>query len=451
MSFQRHRKRLISRTPFGFQYGWVILFGLLLMLKLLSACTPVPANLSLVVTQDEAGYWPPLIEEFETQHPNVKINFINGNESILDKPKNTDELKKFYASTFNKGSPYDLIYLDLIWLPEFAQAGWLMDLTSEFTEPDWEDAFLDSEIQAGYFKDKLYRIPFRTDVGVLFYRQDLLTAAGYNEPPATFDELLQLSQRLIQTGKVQYGYLWQGRQTEALAAMFVEVLQGYGGFWFNTETGEVGLAQPPAIRAMEFLRKTITEEISPPAIITQAEEQTRDLFRQGQAAFMRNWPSAWVEVSQGDFNVSGKIGIVPMVHAEGQKSGSCQGGWGFAIAQDTPHKQAALEAVKFFTSASAQRQLALTYGAVPSRKALFTDPQLVQRYRHYPDLLKIIENYSVSRPRTPEYDQASCILQKYLSQALKPDNSQPNMAMEAAAKETRQLLSGHSPICQRPE
>ncbi|HBY79945.1 MAG TPA: ABC transporter substrate-binding protein, partial [Cyanobacteria bacterium UBA11148] len=47
-------------------------------------------------------------------------------------------------------------------------------------------------------------------------------------------------------------YLWQGKQYEGLAAMFTEVLEGYGGFWVNPDTLEVGLDQPEAVQAVEF-------------------------------------------------------------------------------------------------------------------------------------------------------------------------------------------------------
>lgn len=437
-----------------------LLLPLLLNIKLLSACTARPVTLSFVVPQDEVSYWLPLISEFEAQHSNVLINLINTDKSNLDKPTDTDELKEFYLSSLKRRSSYDLVYLDIVWLPEFAQAGLLKDLTKEFTKQDLEHDFLNSEVQAGYFDDRLYRIPFRTDGGVLFYRRDLLENLYEDKydreplddevPPQTFEALLTLSRQLKQAGKVQYGYLWQGRKTEALTAMFVEILEGYGGFWINTETDKVGLSEDSAIDAVEFLRKTLREDISPKMTTKQNEEQTRNLFRQGEAAFMRNWPSAWVEVSTGDSRASGNIAIAPMVHVKGERSGSCQGGWGFAIAEDTPHKQEALEAVKFFTSASAQRQFTLTFGAAPSRRALFNDPEIVSRYRHYPELLEIMEKYWVARPRMPEYAKASCILKKYLSQALEnPKSDRKNLEgiMNNAARETRQLLKDGTSSC----
>ncbi|MGF1479040.1 MAG: ABC transporter substrate-binding protein [Cyanophyceae cyanobacterium] len=419
----------------------------LLVGLLLSACTPQPATLSFVVSQREADYWQPLIEEFEDKHPHIRIALLNADNSILDKPDGTDELKRFLVAAFEKNSPYDLISLDIIWVPEFAESGWLMDLTDEFDKEQLEEEFLVSEVENGFYRHRLYRLPFRTDVGVLYYRQDLLQEAGL-EPPDTFEELIQISQTLQK--QIRWGYLWQG-QTEALIAMFVEILKGYGGFWINSQTGAVGLDRPEAIQAVEFLRQTIEAGISPQGITTYEEEETRRLFRDGHAAFMRNWPNVWVDANRPGTSVYGKIAIQPMVHASGEESSVCKGGWGLGIAKATKHPQAALQAIKFFTSAAAQQQFTLAYGSVPSRRQLFFEPKIVAKYSHYPQLLNMIDRYWVARPRIPQYAQASCLLQKHLRQALNPDEQgdpSPQQAMQDAARETRHLLTQGTSDCE---
>ncbi|NEQ28568.1 MAG: extracellular solute-binding protein, partial [Microcoleus sp. SIO2G3] len=63
------------------------------------------------------------------------------------------------------------------------------------------------------------------------YRKDLLEQAGY-EPPETFEELVNISQDLQGKKAARWGYVWQGRQYEGLSAMFVEILDGFGGFWW---------------------------------------------------------------------------------------------------------------------------------------------------------------------------------------------------------------------------
>jgi multiple sugar transport system substrate-binding protein len=76
---------------------------------------------------------------------------------------------------------------------------------------------------------------------------------------------------------------------------------------------------------------------------------------------------------------------------------------------------------------------------VPSRKTLFTDPEIVAKYPHYPKLLEVSQN-AVLRPPIAQYAQVSDILQRYLSAAL-TNRLSSEKAMQAAASETRRLLS----------
>lgn len=422
-----------------------LIFALLLCIKLLPACTNQPVTLSFVVAQEEVKYWQPLIEQFNQNNPDIFIKLANNSEIH---PNNTDQLKDIYKPK-SKGKPldYDLVYMDIIWVPEFAENEILQDLTNEFSSDDLKKEFLVSEVDNGLYKNKLYRIPFRTDVGVLFYRKDLLKAVN-EKPPKTFDDLLRIAQKVKkQSPGIQDGYLWQGRRTEALAAMFVEVLKGYGGIWID-EKKTVGLDKPEAIQAVKFLRDTIDLGISPQSVTSDDENETRNKFLAGQAIFLRNWPNVWLDANRPNSFVRGKIDIqpMPMVHAQGKEnnSGGCKGGWGFGIAKNTKHKKQAVEVIKFFTSAAVQRQFTVTYGSVPTRRQLFFEPKIVAKYNHFPQLLSMIDepNTWVPRPRIPQYAQASCILQKHLNAALSTNKGHPSPeeAMKKAAEETRHLL-----------
>jgi multiple sugar transport system substrate-binding protein len=273
---------------------------------------------------------------------------------------------------------------------------------------------------------------------MLYYRKDLLTANNY-QPPKTFEELIAISQDLQEKGVSQWGYLWQGKQYEGLSAMFVEILQGFGAFWIEPDTLEVGLDRPEAIQAVEFLRSTIAKKISPPGVITYSEEETRRLFQEGKAVFLRNWPYVFALASADNSPIQGKFSIKPMIHAPGYPSGACQGGWGLGIAKNSPHPEAAWEVIEFFSSEESQRKFILATGYVPSRKSLFNDPEIVAKYPHYPQLLEVVQS-SALRPPIGQYAQASDILQRYLSAAL-TNKMNPIEAMEAAARETRKLLN----------
>lgn len=416
-------RRLIFSRMVGFLLAVVL--GMTLVLPGLSQ---QPVTLNILMNAVDAAQWQPMVQEFEAQNPDIRLNVIEG-------PNETNLVENLYTSAFLLGdSPYDLIYMDVVWIPKFAAAGWLLDLSDRIS-PDQLAEYLEVAVDAGRYQGGLYWIPHRSDAGMLYYRQDLLEQVG-REPPTTFTELIQTSQMLQKQDLVPWGYVWQGRQYEGLVAMFVEILEGYGGFWINPETGNVGLDQPNAVEAVQFLQRAVELGVSPPGVTTYGEEETRRLFQSGNAAFLRNWPYVWALAA--DSPVAGKIGIKPMIHAPTHDSGACLGGWGLGITKSTRHPDAAWRAIQYLTSADTQREFILESGYVPSRPALFTDPAIVAKYGHYPQLLEVV-NQAVLRPPIPQYAQASDILQRYLSSAI-TDRMEPEAAMAAAAGETRRLL-----------
>ncbi|MGL5080314.1 MAG: ABC transporter substrate-binding protein [Microcoleaceae cyanobacterium] len=389
-----------------------------------------PITIRFLLQAGEAVQLATIAEDFNLKHPNIILEIVKG-------PHNTNLIEDLYTSAFLLGdSPYDLVYIDIVWVQKFAAAGWLEDLSPRLKQSDLTP-YLEAAIQGGKYQGKLYRMPLRTDGGMLYYRTDFLEKIGAS-PPATFQDLIQISQQLQQENIAKWGYVWQGKQYEGLAAMFTEILQGYGGFWINPNTKAVGLDAPEAIAAVQFLQKTIELGISPADVTTYSEEETRLLFENGETAFLRNWPYVVPLASQSE--IAGQFAIKPMVHALGLESGACLGGWGFGISSSSKYKDAAWTVIQYFNQPSIQREYFLKTGYVPAQTWLFTDPKLVSKYPHYPDLLKVVET-AVLRPPIAQYAQASDILQRYLSAALTGVKS-PEIAMKLAAQETRSLLGG---------
>lgn len=394
------------------------------------ALSQQPVHLTMLLSALDAAQARSVVTAFEAENPDIKLDVIEG-------PNATNLIEDLYTSSFLLGdSPYDLVVMDVIWLPKFAAAGWLVDLTDQIPLEELTD-FLPADINGGRYQDRLYRLPYRSDAGLLYYRQDLLMQAGL-QPPETFAELITASQTLQQSGAVDWGYVWQGRQYEGLAAMFVEVLAGAGGFWINPTTLEVGLDRPEALQAIEFLQQTLDQGIAPPGVTTYQEEEVRRLFQSGNAAFMRNWPYAYPLGNSEDSPIEGQFAIKPMVHEAGGSSAACLGGWGLGIAFSSPHPEEALRVVRFFASPQAQKQLVLENGYLPTRRSLYTDAEIVSRFGYFPEMLTVLEQ-AVLRPPVAQYAQASDILQRYLSATL-TDRISPERAMQAAAEETRRLL-----------
>ncbi|MEB3343248.1 ABC transporter substrate-binding protein [Okeania sp.] len=425
-------KFMIIRLKQKFKITILILatFLSILCISILPAQTQEkPVNIQVLIQALEGTQWEKIQADFNKTHPNINLEIVKG-------PNNTNLVEDLYTSSFLLGdSPYDLAYMDIVWVQKFAAAEWLKDLSEKVDIQQLKEQYLPRDVEGGTYQGKLYRMPLRSDGGMLYYRTDLLKKAGF-QSPNTFAELIKISKKLQQQKLTEWGYVWQGKQYEGLSAMFIEILKGYGGFWVNPETNQVGLDRPEAIEAVNFLRTTIDEGISPPGVTTYGEEETRLLFQSGNTVFLRNWPYVYPLASTS--KIAGNFNIKPMVHAPGKNSGACLGGWGFGIVKTTKHPEEAWEVIQYFNQPEIQRKLILATGFIPARKSLFNDPILVEKFPYLPDLFSVVNN-SVLRPPIPQYAQASDILQRYLSTALTGSGT-PESAMKTAAKETRVLL-----------
>ena len=361
---------------------------------------------------DGNGVWHRLLDRFNQRHPATPVRLVEG-------PASTDTREDMYSTAFLAGSGgYDIVYCDVVWVPKFAAAGWLLDLNDRWSSEE-RNEFLTADLDAGIYKGHLYRIPAFTDAGVLYYRTDLVPS-----PPHTFDELYRMASKTPRAGR--WGYVWQGKQYEGLVANFLEVLWGFGGDWI-TEDRRVLLDTPEAVAALQFLTSTVGS-ISPAGVTTYAEEDTRSIFQNGRALFMRNWFYAATALDQSASPVKGQTRFVPMVHATGQSAGTL-GGWGFAVSSRTQHPDAAADFIKFMTDPEQMAILLETNGRIPARKSLV------------PAEFHEVLEHARFRPRIPEYAQASDILQRWVSAALSGSVT-PENAMANAAKETQALLNG---------
>ncbi|NEQ32473.1 MAG: extracellular solute-binding protein [Leptolyngbya sp. SIO4C5] len=412
---------------------WLLL-GLLLVqvLSLMGLWLTWPGQsagvtLSLMVPQAEVLYWEPLIEVFEAENKDIQIELAAGAYT-------PEQIQTIYKADLQTDQPrYDLVYMDAVWLPGFASQGWLQDLTAQVSSAALSE-FVSSEVDLGRYQKQLYRLPFYADIGVMLVNQALVNPVGL---PTTFNALFDVA-RSLQPPE-QWSYLWQGQAGESLVANFVEVLDGYGGFWIDPATQSVGLNQPEAVRAVQFLQDTLTRSLSPRTVLGYAEQASFEQFQTGNTAFLRIWPQFWQRANAVDSPLHDRVGLSTTLALPGRVRRGCRGGWGLAIAQNAAHPEAAWRAVEFFTSAAAQRQFSLASGYLPSRKALFTEPQLLATYPHFAQLLEQLQTRSVFRPQIPEYEQASQILQTHLWQVLVGEAT-ASAAMQQAAEQTRSLL-----------
>ena len=120
--------------------------------------------------------------------------------------------------------------MDVTWVAKYAKAGWLAPLDSYFTEQEIA-SLAPGASEGNHAEGALQRWPLTSDIGLLYWRTDLM-----NEPPRTPQELESISRTLQTNGKVPYGYVWQGRQYEGLSCVFLEMIDGFGGEWYEPQS-----------------------------------------------------------------------------------------------------------------------------------------------------------------------------------------------------------------------
>jgi len=396
---------------------------------------PATPTLSVLLPPSERPFWDPIARSFEAAHPGVRVELVEG-------PQATDLRENVYAtSLLARDATFDLVYLDVTWTAKFAAAGWLRPLDAAF--PDSLRAeFLGPAWDAGTFGGHLYRVPVRTDMGLLFYRSDLLDSAGV-APPATYDQLADAARRLSAPPAV-WGYVWQGAQYEGLVCNFLEVLTGYGGYWIDPSTDDVGLDDPQSVAAAAFLARCAQGgNISPPGVTTNQEEQSRRLFQDGRAVFLRCWPYAYRLSQQEGSPLRGRVGAILMPYTPGGHPVGTLGGWGLGVSTYSRHADLATEFIRHAVSPASQRALCAPTGYAPALAAAYGDSELLAA-NPFLKRFRALHDHVILRPDIARYAQASDILQRHLSAAL-AGMDDPKHAMQEAAEETRLLIGPRHP------
>ena len=356
----------------------------------------------------EISFVKSLIEEFEARNPAIKVKL-----NVLPAP--TDQQHHYYLTTLGaKTREIDVMRIDTIWVAEFASAGWLESLEG-CINPEDRASFIPVTEKTDVFRRQLYAIPWDANIGLLYYRKDLLEK--YNlDAPHTWDDLVKACLK-ISSGEHVYGYLWQGKQYEGLVCNFVEFIGSNNGGIID-DAGRIMVNSEQNKIALDFMHDLIWEyRISPQNTHSELmEESSRHLFQQGKGLFLRNWTYVW-ELCQEDPLMKGKVGVSLLPKFSDGSPASVYGGWHLAINVHSKKKKQAWKLIEFLTSPEAQRELAMNLSWAPTRHALYNDPELIQKLPFLPIVELALKDVQI-RPNLPYYQWVSDILQKHINRVL---------------------------------
>jgi ABC-type glycerol-3-phosphate transport system substrate-binding protein len=365
------------------------------------------------------------LERFRTAHPGIAVE-------LRATPDNADQRHQLYVQWLNArvGEP-DVLQLDVVWTAEFAAAGWIAAL-DRFGPPVGE--LFAAAVAANRWNGALYALPWFVDVGMLYWRTDLMPA-----PPDTLSQLLAAAQDARTRHGLPFGLVWQGARYEGLVTVFVEYLGAFGGAILDGD-GRVMVDAGPAVEALTFMRDAIHgDAVVPAAVLTWQEEQTRFAFQNGQAAFMRNWPYAFALMGDRESAVAGRFAVAPIPGQAGRGPTAALGGSTLAVNAFSDQPDDAYRLIAFLLQPAQMVERAEVAGQFPPRPALYDDPALAAVLKIPAAEARRIIEAAVPRPASPVYSQLSSILQLSLHRAL-TRQQEPQEALRDAATEMRALL-----------
>ncbi len=371
--------------------------------------------ITYVQGKDTSGSVQEQIDRWNADHPDEKV-------TLVELPEDADsQRQQMIQNAETQSDAYTVISVDVVWTSEFAAHQWIDPLPAEEFQLD---RMLDPVVETGMYQDQLYSVPKTSDGGLLYYRSDLLEAAGIEEPPTTWAEMQDMCDEVLQLPEAQgmSCYAGQFEKYEGLTVNFSEAVQSAGGQITN-EAGEPNVDTPEAREGLDFLVDSFEDGTIPEDGITYKEEENRRAFQDGDLVFSRNWPyiHALLSAEDGSSEVAGKFDVAPLPGLDGPGTSSL-GGHNLALSSFAENKATAIDFMQFFANEEQARLNLDINSQAPAYASLYDDPELVDKYPYLPVLKESISS-AVPRPRIVEYGRATAAVQDEVYAALGGDKS----------------------------
>jgi trehalose/maltose transport system substrate-binding protein len=363
-----------------------------------------------------------------------------GNQvKLVSTPNDTNQkLALFQQLLSAKSSDIDVFMVDIIW-PGILHSHF-EDLTKDVPATEVA-AHFPNLVENNRVQGRLVALPMYVDMGLLFYRKDLLQKYGL-PVPQTWQELTSSAQKIQdgekKTDKNFSGYVFQGKAYEGLTCNALEWIASFNGGAIVDKQGKVSVNNKQALEAVKLASSWIGT-ISPKGVLNYAEEEARGVFQSGQAAFMRNWPYAWGLLTGKDSPIAAKVGVAPLPHgAQGQPSPTL-GGWNLAVSRYSKHKPEAISLARWLVSTEQQRKRA-EFGFNPTLPALYKDAALMKKYPLLAEIGKSLGT-AVARPSRStgtDYNRVSNEFWNAIYSSLS-DKMEPEAALKELEKKLQRI------------
>jgi multiple sugar transport system substrate-binding protein len=386
----------------------------------LDAAQGAKGTVTMCAGKDTSGALTEAIKLFNQEHEGDGLKVVK-RELATDA---TEVRNQFIQRAQAKSDECDVLQADIIWIAEFAQQGWLLDM-SDYANTR-KDQFIPSTMSSFDYDGKLWGLPQVTGAGLLYRRTDQAP-----EAPGTWQELYEVAAQ-------ESGFAYQGAPYEGLTCNFVELSSAAGGRILSEDGMKAELDSPENLEALKLMVEGMKSGGAVKANVTYMEEPARLAFESGKATFMRNWSYAYALAKKAR-RVKDVVEVTPLPPFEGGGPGGVLGGNGPVVHSATDNPEGAMLWVDHWTSEETLTRNAAVHALPPTMPQIYDAPEVVETIPYAKQLRTAVEN-ATSRPVSPVYSQISQAVYDNVNKAIAGQQS-PEDALKRGQEQIEKALA----------
>ncbi|MFG2476697.1 extracellular solute-binding protein [Streptomyces fagopyri] len=291
---------------------------------------------------------------------------------LVELPGSADEQRsQLLGALQSGGAEYDVVNLDVTWVPEFAAAHLISPLPDGLVGGD----VIKSVASTARWDGRVYAVPFNSDVGLLYYRRDYLEQAHIRDTDLSQGVSWQRLRDLTDTieapgarrpGDYEKGWTTQLGPYEGRTVNGVEAfLSADGGVALTDDRGRYTATVPELTGGVAELRARAQAAYTLGDAVRSDETESLTDFADGRTAFLRHWPYAYRTLHQSLGEE--QVGVAPL------PGRAVLGGQNLAVTTQSPGRAAAAkDLIGFLTGKESERCL-LDAGFAATRESVYLD------------------------------------------------------------------------------
>jgi multiple sugar transport system substrate-binding protein len=382
---------------------------------------PVTISYWHTMSDPETAQLEQVVAAFEAANPDIHIETTRFAY---------DDFKPALLTGIAGGETPDTARLDIIWVPEFAEQGALMQLDG--TMPGFEAIAartFPGPLATNFWEGHYYGLPQNTNTQVLLWNVEMFAAAGLTAAPATIEEFAQVACDLADPAQEIYGYALGGTYFWAPAPIFYAMGGKVVDEGITTASGYIN--GPESVAAFTLLTDLYDQGCISPNLLGGGIG-TADGHATGIYAMIIDGP--WmVDIYRGNFP-DFEVNFAPIPTGPDGTTSSVVGGEDVVVFAGSEHPEEAMRWAAFLLSEESQRMMA-EVGVIPTLSALTGDPDMPP---YFDVFLRQLETAQarVPHPRWSDMDNA---INNAFQRMLRGEQT-PQEALDQAAEEINALL-----------